>query len=215
MRYHKYPSFHHKNMKLLVLLFSLSAIQCVYALGMDTFNTKLKSGKTTFKCSFQFELSGSEVSSAKVQCTPRNKKAEFKNLKLKGNLAEYLISFCVKPTKIIKVSTIYPCPLGCTQICTFFSIYLFHSTYSTMVSERVYLFFFYRSVPINLFNHDFKTYVSEVPVPIYSTYSTIVSERVCLVFFDLSVPFNLFNHGFRTGIPCFFRFACPNQPIQP
>ena len=118
MRYHKLANFHHTKMKLLVLLFSLSVIQCVYGLGMDKFNAKLKSGKTTFKCSFQFELSEWEVSSAKVQCTPRNKKAQFNNLKLKGNLAEYLISFRLKPTKILKVATIPPCPLGFTQVCT-------------------------------------------------------------------------------------------------
>jgi len=106
-------------MKLATLLLSLCALQCAHGLVKDEFTAKLKSGKDQLTCSFKFKLDGSEVSSSKVQCNPKDKKATFNNVHLKGNVVKYLISFRVNlnKVKVVKVAIASPCPMGFSQVC--------------------------------------------------------------------------------------------------
>ena len=106
-------------MKLILFLFSLFTIQAVFGEAIDKFKATLKTEEQTLKCSFVIKLSGSEVSSANVKCSPKkHKKAKFTNMKIQGKLAEYLISFSLKPTRIMKISIVPACGLGFTQVCT-------------------------------------------------------------------------------------------------
>ena len=110
-------------MKLVILLLCLLT---VYGgtVHKDVFQATLKTGKKSFTCSFMVRLEDMEILSATVKCPPKIKNVKFTNLKLEGNLAEYLVSFRLpkrpmkKPTPIMKISIVSPCPTGYTQVCT-------------------------------------------------------------------------------------------------
>ena len=111
------------RMKLAILLLPLLT---VYGgtVQKDVFKATLKTGKKAFTCSFMVELQDMDILSATVKCPPKVKNVKFTNLKLKGNLAEYLVSFRLpkrpmkKPTPVMKISIFSPCPTGYTQVCT-------------------------------------------------------------------------------------------------